>query len=483
MCQDSSSPETPLPTTLEQCQAELRRVRQAHQQELEQRKTIENELRRSQQMLQLVMDTLPETIFWKDRESRYLGCNQLFAEHAGFQSPSQLVGLDDYELPWKTEEADWFRECDRRVMDSGQAEFGIVEPLLSADGQQRWLETNKAPLRDAAENVIGILGTYQDITQRREAEIQLQDLNQKLQNQATQLNAALAELKQSQLRLIQNEKMSTLGNLVAGVAHEINNPMGFLSGNLQPAEDYIQDLFAIIDCYQGAMPEPSAEIEQTLEDYELEFIREDLPKMLASMQTGIQRVRDISTSLRTFSRADNTTAVPFDIHEGLESTLVILKHRIKANEHRPAIQVDKQYGDLPQIQCFPGKLNQVFMNLLANAIDAMDEAGKTRSFQDIQERPHQIAIATEMGDDPDHIRIRIADNGPGIPPDVQEKIFEQYFTTKTVGEGTGLGLAICQEIITEDHGGTLTLGTSASAGAEFILTLPVHKAGAITGNP
>ncbi|MGD1936137.1 MAG: ATP-binding protein [Cyanophyceae cyanobacterium] len=465
-----------LPSTLENCHAELIALRQIHQQELERRQEVEDELRRSQQLLQLIMDTLPEAIFWKDRDGRYLGCNRNFADDAGLKNPADILGQDDYDMPWTKEEADFYRSCDRRVMDSNQPEFGIVEPQLNGDGEKIWLETNKAPLHNGEGHVIGILGTYQDITQRREAEIKLQELNQKLQRQAGELNSAMEELQRSQLQMIQNEKMSALGNLVAGVAHEINNPVTFLSGNLHPAQEYVRDLFKVLDLYQGALPELPPAIEEEMEDLELDFIREDLPKMLTSMGEGIRRVRDISVSLRTFSRADTASSTLFNVHEGLDSTLLILKHRIKVNDQRPPIQIEKQYGELPEINGFLGKLNQVFMNLLSNAIDALDEVSQKRSFQDCLENPNRITITTALDQGAEEVRIVIADNGPGISEGAREKIFEQYFTTKDVGKGTGLGLAISQQIVTQDHKGTLDFKSQLNEGSEFIITLPVKGA-------
>jgi predicted ATPase/signal transduction histidine kinase len=300
-----------------------------------------------------------------------------------------------------------------------------------------------------------------------------QQLYQQSQDDAQKLEQSINNLKQMQLQLVQNEKMSALGNLVAGVAHEINNPVGFIVGNLQPAQEYVGDLFSLIDLYQEKFPDPGVEIEAEIEDMDLEYLREDLPKLIGSMKEGVDRIRNISTSLRTFSRADSDRPVCFNIHDGLESTLLILKHRLKASEFRPAIEVVKEYGDLPLVKCFPGQLNQVFMNVLANAIDALEESNKGRSFSEIQARPNQITVQTVLSESKDRVLIRIKDNGEGMSNEVKENIFNHLFTTKPVGQGTGLGLSIAHQIVVEKHGGTLTVNSSLGQGSEFVICIPV----------
>jgi signal transduction histidine kinase len=321
--------------------------------------------------------------------------------------------------------------------------------------------------------VIGILGTYQDITARKEAELALQDLNQKLASRTTELTLALQQLQDSQLRLIQREKMSALGNLVAGVAHEINNPVSFLLGNLDPAKDYVADLFALLNAYQRFVPEPGAEIQEMIEAIELDYIQEDLPKLLDSMGEGIQRIRSISDSLRVFSRADTMKQVSFDIHMGLDSSLLILSHRLKANSDHPDIAIVKQYGKLPPINCFAGQLNQVFMNLLANAIDALKEKSCGQSFAEIEALENQITISTDVDNEGTWATIRIADNGLGMDIDTQAKMFESSFTTKAVGKGTGLGMAIAKQIIEEKHGGSIEVQSTIGQGTTIIIKLPV----------
>ncbi|GAB1544166.1 AAA family ATPase [Scytonema sp. NUACC21] len=298
-------------------------------------------------------------------------------------------------------------------------------------------------------------------------------LYQQSQNYAQQLEVTLEELKQAQLQTIQSEKMSALGNLVAGVAHEINNPIGFLAGNIQPAQDGLRDLFGLIDLYQQEYPNPSTIIQDEIEAIDLGYLREDLPKLFDSMKEGVNRIRYISHSLRTFSRADSDRPTAFNIHEGLDSTIMILKHRLKANESRPAIEVVKNYGQLPQVECYAGQLNQVFMNLLANAIDALEEANQGLSFDEIKANPNRIIVITELSSDGQQVRVRIQDNGIGMSDLVKEKIFDRLYTTKGVGKGTGLGLAIARQIIVEKHNGTIHVNSSPKRGAEFAIAIPI----------
>ena len=297
------------------------------------------------------------------------------------------------------------------------------------------------------------------------------NLEQRVAEQTADLEAALTQLQQSQLHLVHREKMSALGNLVAGVAHEINNPLGFIVGNLKPAKDYIKDLFQVIALYQKELPYPSATLQAAVEEIDLEYLQEDLPKLIDSMQEGVDRINAISTSLRTFSRSDCDRPIPCNIHDGIDSTILILKHRLKANECRPEIQVITDYADLPQVECFAGQLNQVFMNLLANAIDALEESNTGRSFAQIQAKPNQITVKTQLSQS--QAVIGIQDNGIGMTDAVKQKIFKDLFTTKGVGQGTGLGLAIARQIVVEKHSGTLEVNSTLGEGTEFVISIPV----------
>ncbi|WP_041565531.1 ATP-binding sensor histidine kinase [Nostoc punctiforme] len=298
-------------------------------------------------------------------------------------------------------------------------------------------------------------------------------LYQESQNYAQQLERSLQELEHTQLQMVQNEKMATLGNLVAGVAHEINNPIGFLKGSLNNAEEYIQDLLAHIQCYQQHHPTSAIAVIEHGEEIDLEFLTQDLPKLVSSMKVASERIKDISISLRTFSRADTTEKVACNLHEGIESTLLILKYRLKANEKRPAIEVITEYGKLPLVKCFLGQLNQVFMNILANAIDALDTSSEGLSFAQAQANHHQILINTEVSSDQSKVAIRIKDNGQGMPEEIKARIFDHLFTTKEVGKGTGLGLAIARQIVEETHNGRLRCNSVLGEGTEFVIEIPV----------
>ncbi|NET28555.1 response regulator [Okeania sp. SIO1I7] len=300
----------------------------------------------------------------------------------------------------------------------------------------------------------------------------LEQMIEDLESTNQELKKRLEQLKKAQLQLVQSEKMATLGQVVAGVAHEINNPVGFIEGNIGHASEYVEALIHLLSLYQNKLSTPDPEIQECIEDIELDFLIEDCPKVIASMKTGIERIRNISTALRTFSRGDNARTVSFNIHDGIDSTLLILKHRLKDNGEHPAIEVIKEYGELPEISCFPGKLNQVFMNLIANAIDALEESNIGKTFEEIEATPNQITITTKVDRENQQIIIRIRDNGMGMKEEVKQKIFEHLFTTKGVGKGTGLGLSISRQIVEEKHGGKLSCNSVPGAGTEFEIALP-----------
>lgn len=299
-------------------------------------------------------------------------------------------------------------------------------------------------------------------------------LEQKVRDRTQALHLTMDQLQTSQLQLVQQEKMSALGNLVAGVAHEINNPIGFVRGNVQEMHSNLTDVLDHLKLYQQQAS--AQDIEDHAEEIDLEFLLEDMPKMLTSMESGCDRIQNISTSLRTFSRTDQDTKTVFDLHEGIDSTLLILKYRLQDKEVRPAIQVIRNYGEIPEIDCFPGQLNQVFMNLFANAIDMFDEMAENQPYETIKDNPQQITIDTRLVEPSETeakaVEICISDNGKGISEEASARIFDREFTTKEVGKGTGLGLAISQQIIVEKHGGNIQVESTPSAGTRFMITLP-----------
>ncbi|MCU0548176.1 MAG: ATP-binding protein [Leptolyngbya sp. Prado105] len=316
-----------------------------------------------------------------------------------------------------------------------------------------------------------------DLTQQKsqlQSALQIKEnLAEIAEKQAKRLQAAMQELQETQVQLIQTEKMSSLGQLVAGVAHEINNPVNFIHGNLHYVEQYVEDLLKVLQAYQKYYPNPASELVALNEDVDIDFLQEDLLKVLSSMGMGTERIREIVKSLKNFSRSDENGMKAVDIHEGIESTLLILQNQIKATSERPEIKIVKNYGKLPFVNCYPGQLNQVFMNLLANAIDALDEYILQRSSQAIAANPPTITITSKVTDE-NQVSILIADNGPGIPAAIQSKLFDPFFTTKPVGKGTGLGLSISYQVITERHGGIIQCCSNPEGGTQFHIVIPVE---------
>jgi two-component system, NtrC family, sensor kinase len=312
--------------------------------------------------------------------------------------------------------------------------------------------------------------------QQAELYEQSRTATQKAITQAQQLEQALSELQKTQAQLVQSEKMSSLGQLVAGVAHEINNPVTFISANLSHAENYIQDLLGLIQLYQEQYPNPTPEISSQMEAIELEFLIEDLPKLLDSMKVGAERICEIIGALRNFSRHAEAEIKAVDIHEGLDSTLMILQNRLRASGKNPEIQVMKEYGNLPQVECYVGQLNQVFMNLLSNAIDAIVSRYAKDTLQElnVEGLTPCIRISTEILNNR-QVAIRIADNGLGMTQQVKRRIFDPFYSTKAVGTGMGLGLSISYQIVVEKHGGQLQCESILGQGTEFVIQIPLWQ--------
>ncbi|MFB2918894.1 PAS domain S-box protein [Aerosakkonema funiforme] len=386
-------------------------------------------------------------------------------------------------------------QCHIDLLARFEVQANLVVPILQGEnlwglliahhcsGPREWQETEVTLLAQLSVQIaISIQQSelYQklqtELVERLQAEAALRQREELLCQKACELEQTLNELQKTQFQLIQSEKMSSLGQLVAGVAHEINNPVNFIYGNIEPARNYIQDLLDIIDLYEQHCRQPSAEIEEKAEEIDLEFIKQDLPKLLESMRVGSDRIREIVRSLRYFSRTDEAEVKAVNIHEGIDSTLMILQNRLKPNANYSGISIVQEYGKLPNVVCYAGQINQVFMNILSNAIDALQESSRY-SVADSQENSHPtptIRIRTEVLDN-NRIAIRIADNGPGMPEAVRQRLFDPFFTTKPVGKGTGLGLSISYQIVVERHGGELHCFSQLGKGTEFAIEIPLHQ--------
>lgn len=301
-----------------------------------------------------------------------------------------------------------------------------------------------------------------------------EELEDRVEERTAELKNTLEELQRTQSQVIQSEKMSSLGQLVAGVAHEINNPVNFIHGNLTHVQEYTESLLEFVQLQQQHDSNPAPEIQLAAEDIDLEFLQEDLPKMLASMKLGTDRIRQIVLSLRNFSRMDEADFKAVDIHEGIDSTLMILQHRLKARPERPDIELVKDYAELPLVECYAGQLNQVFMNILVNSIDAIDESNAERTYQTIKDHPNRITIRTSVVN-AEWVEVAIADNGVGISKEVQQRIFNPFFTTKPLGKGTGMGMSISYQIVTEKHCGKLECFSTPGEGTEFIIQIPFRQ--------
>jgi two-component system, NtrC family, sensor kinase len=321
-----------------------------------------------------------------------------------------------------------------------------------------------------------------ELQARVRAGLRQYQLTQELSQANQQLSLAMQELQQTQTRLIQSEKMSSLGQMVAGMAHEINNPVTFIYGNLSHASIYIQNLLDLVSLYQKHYPNPDAEIKQQATIIDLDFLAQDLPNLLSSMKTGAQRIYQIVQDLRNFSRLDEAEIKLADLHEGIDNTLNLLKHRLHSNGNGSSIQIIKEYGNIPVVECYPKQLNQVFLNILTNAIDFLEEETEPSAIDSSQESAPlptsysplpTIRIHTEVLDN--NIQIKIADNGPGMTAEVNQKLFDPFFTTKPVGKGTGMGLSISYQIVVQRHGGQLRCISKPGQGAEFIIEIPLHQ--------
>ncbi|MBD0306654.1 MAG: PAS domain S-box protein, partial [Microcoleus sp. T1-bin1] len=438
------------------------------------RKHAEEALRESQRALATLMSNLPGMAYRfrndADRSMEFVseGCYQL----AGY-SPEEFLGTREVSLSELThpDDRDILWNAVQVALQENRP-YQLNYRITSKNGELKWVwEQGLGVFSDSGE-LIALEGLITDISELKRSEEALVRSQTELTQQKLQLENTLHELQQTQAVLIHTEKMSTLGQMIAGVAHEIINPVSSVCGNLVHVGHYTEDLLSLIDMYQKQCPQPPAAIQEKIQDIELEFLLEDLPKAMSSMQVGADRIREIVRSLRNFSRKDDSQMSKVNLHEGIEGTLLILQSRLKARGNYPEIVVIKDYGNLPLVECYAGKINQVFMNLIGNAIDAIEEYNERRSLAEVKANRSKIKIRTEVQNS--NAVIRISDNGPGMPEEVSQQLFQAFFTTKPADKGTGLGLSISYKVV-QEHGGKLSCVSAPGQGAEFIIEIPIEQ--------
>ncbi|MEQ9480762.1 PAS domain S-box protein [Coleofasciculus sp. F4-SAH-05] len=471
-----------------------------------QRQQAENALRESERRFRAIFDATFQFIGLLKPDGTVLEANQTALNFGGLRR-EDVAGRPFWQTRWWSYSSEIQEQLKDAIAAAAMGEFVRYEvEVIGANNQVITIDFSLKPVTDETGQVVLLIPEGRDISEQKQIREALRQSESRLKLKNKKLKQVLRQLKNTQAQLVQNEKMISLGQMMAGIAHEINNPISFIYGNITYARDYTLDLFNLIELYAKHYPAPVPEIQDKIEAIDLQFLSADFPKLLNSMQDGAERIREIILSLRNFSRLDEAEQKFVNIHEGINSTLLILQHRLKKTVFASEIQVIKEYSKLPMIQCYPSQINQVFMNLLNNAIDALDQ--KAKHYENL-EYTRTITISTSVRTQDNHLRsspveyrnkaegrgnraevnnhcldeydinssqliIRIADNGIGIPQPLQKHIFDPFFTTKPVGVGTGLGLSISLAIIVEKHGGKLSYSSEPGQGTEFIIELPIH---------
>ncbi|MGQ4646514.1 ATP-binding protein [Lyngbya aestuarii] len=453
------------------------------------RQRLENSTRQAQHKYQSLFDNAIEGLYQATLDGRYQVCNPALARFYGYESPAKLLTyLTDIRGQLYVDPNRYTELIE--LLHSRDTISEFESQVYRQDGSIIWIAEKVRVVRDKNGNFLYYEGFVNDITKRKLAEKSLQKSEAKFVIQTQQLEQALSQLHQTQAQLLEMEKMSSLGQLLACVAHDVNDPVSFVCNNIIPARQYTNDLLTLLALYLKYYPQPVPEIQKAAEEIDLDFLVEDFPKTLSSMQSGAQRIHHIVQSLRNFSRLDQAEMEPLDLHQGIDSTLLIINNRLQANGEKPGIRVFKEYGDLPLVECYGCLLLQVFMNLLCNAIDALEElrvatfkaegsqlqlAKEPSATPSIRIITEVISDNTDDGEDSaSQVVVRIIDNGPGMSEEVRARIFDPFFTTKPVGKGTGLGLAISHDIIIEKHRGQLKCISRGERGTEFRIELPLR---------
>jgi PAS domain S-box-containing protein len=442
------------------------------------RKQAELALQESQQFIQKVADATPGILYLYDlEEQRNIYANTSLLGLLGYTC-DDIKAMDSSLMPQLIHPEDLPKIIKHHASFVGVEDGEIREidyRMRATNGQFLWLQSRDTIFsRNADGQAKVIIGFCQDITTRKQAEEALLHSEGREREKALDLESALLELRSTQTQLIQTEKMSSLGQLVAGIAHEINNPVNFIYANIDYLNQYTKQLLDLVSLYEHEYPEPNSKIVDRIQEIDLDFMAEDLIKLVGSMQVGTERIRQIVLSLRNFSRLDESAMKPVDIHAGIESTLLILQHRLKSRDSRPEIEVIKEFGKLPLVECYASQLNQVFMNIIANGIDAIEERYQKLSVREADTKSGRITICT--GVTPQNtVRVEISDNGTGIPEGIVDRIFNPFFTTKAVGKGTGLGMSIAHSIVVEKHKGKIECISSIGCGTTFQIEIPINQ--------
>lgn len=446
--------------------------------DISQRQIAEIALRESEERFCAIFDQAAVGISQVALSGNFLQVNPQFCQMVGY-TQSELLQLTWQDITY-TDDIQSVLNAVRQLLAGEIFTSSIEKRLACKSGELKWVNISISLVRDWQEIPQYFIVVVKDISERKKVETALQESEARERQKAQELEITLQQLKNTQSLIIQSEKMSSLACFVAGVAHEINNPTSFIYGNIQPATDYVQDLFNTVQLYQRHYPEPVPEIVEQLQKINLNFIAEDFPKLLASMKQGAERISNIVISLQNFSRLAQSKSKRVDIHEGIDNTLVLLQHRLKEQSNRPEIQVIKEYGQLPKVECFPDRINQVFMSILCNAIDAIEESLVISQKSLVKEKRQRtndkgiIRICSYVIES--RVVISIADNGFGISTEILPKIFDPFFTTKPPGKGTGLGLSLSYKIVVEGHGGQIRCDSVVGRGAEFVIELPIVQA-------
>ena len=442
-------------------------------QELENRvKQRTAQLMQSEERWQLALKGNNDGIWDWNLQTKEIFISERFQEITGYEHRPNIDYFDEWKTCTHPDDLDLVIQAFQDHLDRKTPHYIIEYRLLCYNSAYKWILSRGQALWDESGKAVRIVGSITDITERKQAEEALRQSDARERERAQQLEQALLELRSTQTQLVQTEKMSSLGQLVAGIAHEVNNPVNFIHANITYLKQYTKQLLDLVTLYQQEYPEPKSKIRDLIEEIDLGFMAGDLIKIVGSMQVGTERIRQIVLSLRNFSRLDEAQMKPVDIHAGIDSTLLILQHRLKASDKWPTIQIVKDFGKLPLVECYASQLNQVFMNIIANGIDAIEERYQKLSVAEAEANPGRISICTMMTTQKTVI-VEISDNGTGIPENVRNRIFNPFFTTKEVGKGTGLGMSISHSIVVEKHKGKIECISSIGCGTTFQIEIPI----------